>query len=210
MTLKSRRHGQTGLESQRLKSNMQGLEVKVWRKYEEFIAELTQKFPHEEAGIKKFYDECWRVFNSLNSLELKSLEEPKYLLGGLIQRVLLQRKSRISICDIGAMYLHEAFRCIISQNRRLYFTHQRLENRVPQVYSHPLHQQWPVESFSAAFLRRKATSKDRASSRGLLFEPHAGPEIPYDLHGKDECFASFLLVEWANKHGITTGTLQAY
>lgn len=62
---------------------LQGLEVKVWRKYEEFIQELIQKFPHEEAGIKLFYGECWRVFNSLNSLELKSLEEPKYLLGGL-------------------------------------------------------------------------------------------------------------------------------
>ena len=61
---------------------LQGLEVKVWRKYEEFIEELTSKFPHERKGIKKFYDECWRVFNSLNSLDLKSLEEPRYLLGG--------------------------------------------------------------------------------------------------------------------------------
>ena len=61
---------------------MQGLEVKVWRKYEDFIEELSQKFPHERKGIRRFYDECWRVFNSLNSLELKSLEEPRYLLGG--------------------------------------------------------------------------------------------------------------------------------
>lgn len=59
----------------------QGLEVKVWRDYDQFIAELTSKFPHEKRGIKKFYDECWRVFNSLNSLELKSLEELRYLLG---------------------------------------------------------------------------------------------------------------------------------
>lgn len=29
----------------------------------------------------RFYDEGWRVFNSLNVLELKSLEEPRYLLG---------------------------------------------------------------------------------------------------------------------------------
>lgn len=63
---------------------MQGLEIKVWRKYEEFIEELSSKFPHERKGIKKFYDECWRVFNALNSLDLKSLEEPKYLLGGRI------------------------------------------------------------------------------------------------------------------------------
>ena len=55
--------------------------MKVWRDYDQFIAELTSKFPHEKRGIKKFYDECWRVFNSLNSLELKSLEELRYLLG---------------------------------------------------------------------------------------------------------------------------------
>lgn len=61
---------------------MQGLDVKVWRDYEEFIAELTRAFPHEKAGIRKFYGECWRVFNALNTLELKSLEEPRYLLGG--------------------------------------------------------------------------------------------------------------------------------
>lgn len=59
----------------------QGLEVKVWRDYEQFLAELGDRFPHERKGIRKFYDECWRVFNSLNSLELKSLEEPRYLLG---------------------------------------------------------------------------------------------------------------------------------
>lgn len=41
----------------------QGLNVQVWRKYEEFIAELSARFPHEKEGIKKFYDECWRVFN---------------------------------------------------------------------------------------------------------------------------------------------------
>ena len=39
----------------------QGLEVRVWRDYDKFIAELTKRFPHEAAGIRKFYDECWRV-----------------------------------------------------------------------------------------------------------------------------------------------------
>lgn len=62
---------------------VQGLEVKVWRQYEDFLEELSTRFPHERKGIKKFYDECWRVFNSLNSLDLKSLEEPRYLLGGM-------------------------------------------------------------------------------------------------------------------------------
>ena len=56
--------------------------MKVWRKYNDFVDELSERFPHERKGIEKFYGECWAVFNSLNSLELKSLEEPRYLLGG--------------------------------------------------------------------------------------------------------------------------------
>ena len=62
--------------------HLQGLDVKVWREYEDFVEELSERFPHEREGIQKFYGECWAVFNSLNSLELKSLEEPRYLLGG--------------------------------------------------------------------------------------------------------------------------------
>ncbi|PNH03626.1 Prolycopene isomerase, chloroplastic [Tetrabaena socialis] len=63
-----------------------GLEVAVWRKYEDFIAELTERFPHEREGIAKFYGECWRVFNSLNVLELKSLEEIRYLMNEFVQK----------------------------------------------------------------------------------------------------------------------------
>lgn len=33
----------------------------MWRDYDKFIAELTERFPHEKKGIRKFYDECWRV-----------------------------------------------------------------------------------------------------------------------------------------------------
>jgi prolycopene isomerase len=57
-----------------------GLEVKVHRDYEKFITELTARFPHEAQGIRRFYDECWQVFNCLNAMELLSLEEPRYLL----------------------------------------------------------------------------------------------------------------------------------
>lgn len=57
-----------------------GIDIKVHRDYEEFLAELIRKFPHEEKGIRKFYDACWSVFNSLNCMPLKSLEEPNYLL----------------------------------------------------------------------------------------------------------------------------------
>lgn len=56
-----------------------GLELKVHREYEQFLAELIQHFPHEAKGIRQFYDECWAVFNCLNAMDLLSLEEPRYL-----------------------------------------------------------------------------------------------------------------------------------
>lgn len=62
------------------------LSVRVHREYSEFISELTAKFPHEKEGILKFFGECWKVFNALNSLELKSLEEPIYLFGQFFQK----------------------------------------------------------------------------------------------------------------------------
>lgn len=57
-----------------------GLDVRVHREYEDFLDELISKFPHEERGIRKFYAACWSVFNSLNAMPLRSLEEPNYLL----------------------------------------------------------------------------------------------------------------------------------
>lgn len=57
----------------------EGLELKVHRDYEKFLQELISYFPHEAQGIRKFYGECWRVFNCLNSMELLSLEEVGYL-----------------------------------------------------------------------------------------------------------------------------------
>ncbi len=56
-----------------------GLDLKVHRDYEKFLQELTAHFPHERQGIRRFYDECWKVFNCLNAMELLSLEEPRYL-----------------------------------------------------------------------------------------------------------------------------------
>ena len=56
-----------------------GLELKIHRDYEKFLQELTANFPREHEGIRKFYDECWKVFNCLNAMELLSLEEPRYL-----------------------------------------------------------------------------------------------------------------------------------
>ncbi|KAJ4840086.1 hypothetical protein Tsubulata_009902 [Turnera subulata] len=64
------------------------LSVRVHREYIDFISELTAKFPHEREGILQFYGECWKIFNALNSLELKSLEEPIYLFGQFFQKPL--------------------------------------------------------------------------------------------------------------------------
>ncbi|MGA7933281.1 MAG: carotenoid isomerase [Kovacikia sp.] len=55
------------------------LDLKVHQDYEKFLQELTKCFPHEQAGIRRFYDECWKVFNCLNVMDLLSLEEPRYL-----------------------------------------------------------------------------------------------------------------------------------
>jgi prolycopene isomerase len=63
----------------------QQLELKVHRDYKKFLQELSQCFPHEQTGIRKFYDECWQVFNCLNAMELLSLEEPRYLTRAFFQ-----------------------------------------------------------------------------------------------------------------------------
>ncbi len=42
---------------------VQGLKVQVRRDYDDFIQEMVAKFPHEEAGIKAFYQHCWNIFN---------------------------------------------------------------------------------------------------------------------------------------------------
>ncbi|OLP18548.1 carotene isomerase [Leptolyngbya sp. 'hensonii'] len=65
-----------------------GLDLKVHRDYEQFIQELTTLFPHERKGIRQFYDECWKVFNCLNAMELLSLEEPRYLMRVFFQHPL--------------------------------------------------------------------------------------------------------------------------
>ncbi|KAL3646955.1 hypothetical protein CASFOL_009499 [Castilleja foliolosa] len=64
------------------------LSVRVHREYDEFVSELVVKFPHEKKGILGFYGVCWKIFNALNSLELKSLEEPIYLFGQFFKKPL--------------------------------------------------------------------------------------------------------------------------
>jgi len=64
----------------------QGLDLKVHRDYEKFLQALTAHFPKESQGIRKFYDQCWQVFNCLNAMELLSLEEMGYLLRVFFQQ----------------------------------------------------------------------------------------------------------------------------
>ncbi len=56
-----------------------GQEVVVNKDFDQFISNLTSLFPHEEAGIKAFYEKCWKVFNCLDSMPLLSIEDPAYL-----------------------------------------------------------------------------------------------------------------------------------
>ncbi|MEM1280939.1 MAG: NAD(P)-binding protein, partial [Cyanobacteria bacterium P01_H01_bin.152] len=55
------------------------LNIRVHRDYEVFLQVLGDRFPHEQAGIRRFYDACWGIFNCLNAIELLSLEEPRYV-----------------------------------------------------------------------------------------------------------------------------------
>jgi prolycopene isomerase len=63
-----------------------GLELQVHKAYDKFLQELSSHFPHERQGIRQFYDECWKVFNCLNAMELLSLEEPRYLMRVFLQQ----------------------------------------------------------------------------------------------------------------------------
>ena len=89
----------------------EGLELKVHREYEKFLQELTEKFPHERRGIRQFYDECWKVFNCLNAMELLSLEEPRYLMRVFFQHPLaclgLVKYLPQNAGDIARRYIHD-------------------------------------------------------------------------------------------------------
>ena len=87
------------------------LELKVHREYEDFVGELSALFPHEKEGIRKFYDECWRVFNCLNAMELLSLEEPRYLMRVFFQHPLaclgLVKYLPQNVGDIARRYIND-------------------------------------------------------------------------------------------------------
>ncbi len=53
--------------------------ISVDREYEKFISKLSDRFPKEKEGIKRFYGTCKKVFNCLDSMPLLSIEDPSYL-----------------------------------------------------------------------------------------------------------------------------------
>lgn len=87
------------------------LEVEVHRSYENFLQELGDRFPHEREGIRKFYDECWQVFNCLNAMELLSLEELGYLMRVFFQHPLaclgLVKYLPLNAGDIARKYIKD-------------------------------------------------------------------------------------------------------
>lgn len=87
------------------------LDLKVHRDYEKFLQELGQHFPHERQGIRKFYDECWQVFNCLNVMELLSLEESGYLTRVFFQHPFaclgLVKYLPQNVGDIARRYIHD-------------------------------------------------------------------------------------------------------
>ncbi|MTJ14060.1 carotene isomerase [Anabaena sp. UHCC 0187] len=87
------------------------LDLKVDRDYEKFIQSLIAYFPHEAKGIRSFYNECQRVFNCLNNIELLSLEEPKYLLRVFLQNPLaclgLAKYLPLNVGDVARRYIQD-------------------------------------------------------------------------------------------------------
>ena len=55
------------------------LTISVDKEYKKFASKLTDRFPHEKEGIKKFYGTCEKVFSCLDSMPLLSIEDPSYL-----------------------------------------------------------------------------------------------------------------------------------
>ena len=91
------------------------IELKVHYQYEKFLQELINLFPQEAKGIRGFYDECWKVFNYLNSMDLLSLEEPRYLMRTFLQHPLsclgLARYLPQNTGDIAQHYIKDPILC---------------------------------------------------------------------------------------------------
>jgi prolycopene isomerase len=56
-----------------------GREVRTHRDRERFLEELVALFPHEAAGIRRFYDRIDRFFRRLNRMPFESIEDVEHL-----------------------------------------------------------------------------------------------------------------------------------
>jgi prolycopene isomerase len=87
------------------------LDIRVHRDYDRFLQEFGDRFPHQRQGIRRFYDECWQVFGCLNSMELLSLEEPRYVARVFFQHPLaclgLAKRLPINVGRVARKYIQD-------------------------------------------------------------------------------------------------------
>jgi prolycopene isomerase len=87
------------------------LDIRVHRDYEQFLETLGQRFPTERQGIRRFYDECWKVFHCLNSIELLSLEEPRYVARVFLQHPLaclgLAKRLPVNVATVARRHIRD-------------------------------------------------------------------------------------------------------
>jgi prolycopene isomerase len=87
------------------------VDIRVHRDYERFLGELCDRFPHEQSGIRQFYEECWRVFRCLNAMPLLSLEEPRYVASVFVRQPLaclgLAKRLPVNVGAVARRYLRD-------------------------------------------------------------------------------------------------------
>ena len=81
-----------------------GIDLAVPRDYNTWISRLIDRYPREANGIRAFYDSCRHVFRCLDSIPLKSLEEPRYLTEAFVRNPLaclgLSRWLPVNVGDV--------------------------------------------------------------------------------------------------------------
>ncbi len=89
-----------------------GFNIAVNRNYDQFISDLISLFPHEESGIKHFYETCWKVFHCLDAMPLLSIEDPTYLAKVFFKAPLaclgLARWLPVNVGDVAKRYIKDS------------------------------------------------------------------------------------------------------
>ncbi|BBL86554.1 Carotenoid isomerase (chromatophore) [Paulinella micropora] len=83
--------------------------LEVNYQYKDFIACLSNLFPHESKGISQFYNTCWQIFRALDAIPLLSLEDPNYLAKVFLRNPLacltLARWLPVNVGDVARQYI---------------------------------------------------------------------------------------------------------